>query len=623
MATGSFTKGLRRFLSQSLLVALSTLGAFGATPKRVLILDSFGRDIAPFNATASAFRTTLALELGEPVDVFEASLDAARFVEPEKKGPFVEFLKSRFESRQLDLVVPVGTPAVRFMAKYRESLFASTPIVFMATEPRLIPPALLQTNATLVTQRVNLPGMVKDILQMQPDTTNVVVVLGASPLEKFWVSQSRNEFLAFTNRINFTWMDDLSLEQMEQRVADLPPHSFVLFGMLVMDASGVPYDGNAPLQRLHVMSKSPIFAYFSSQFGSGAIGGQLYQETEVGTRAARAAIRILRGERPESIAPQILEAATPVYDARELRRWNIPEARLPVGSVVHFQQPNFWENYRWRILGVAALCLVQTGLIVALLLNRAQRRRAEAQAHRQQEELAHISRVSTLGELATSVAHELNQPLGAILSNAEAAEMFLKQDPPPLGEIQAILADIRKDDERAGEVIRRMRTLLRKNTLERQPLEISSVATEVLRLISAKAADSKTTVISELSPHLPPVSGDRIQLQQVLLNLILNAVDAMAEQPSEKRSIVVRANPNDDNTVELSVQDSGPGIDPTRLPRLFEPFFTTKQSGIGMGLTICRRIVEAHHGRIWAENHLAGGAIFRVTLPAVAEQLKS
>ncbi len=623
MATGSFTKGLRRFLSQSLLVALSTLGAFGATPKRVLILDSFGRDIAPFNATASAFRTTLALELGEPVDIFEASLDAARFVEPEEEGPFVEFLKSRFESRQLDLVVPVGTPAVRFMAKYRESLFASTPIVFMATEPRLIPPALLQTNATLVTQRVNIPGMVKDILQLQPDTTNVVVVLGASLLEKFWVSQCRNEFRAFTNRINFTWMDDLSLEQMEQRVANLPPHSFVLFGMLVMDASGVPYDGNAPLQRLHVISKSPIFAYFSSQFGSGAIGGRLYQETEVGTRAARAAIRILRGERPESIAPQILEAATPVYDARELRRWNIPEARLPVGSVVHFQQPSFWENYRWRILGVAALCLVQTGLIVALLLNRAQRRRAEAQAHRQQEELAHISRVSTLGELATSVAHELNQPLGAILSNAEAAELFLKQDPPPLGEIQAILADIRKDDERAGEVIRRMRTLLRKNTLERQPLEISSVATEVLRLISAKAADSKTTVISEFSPHLPPVSGDRIQLQQVLLNLILNAVDAMAEQPSEKRSIVVRVNPNGDNTVELSVQDSGPGIDPTRLPRLFEPFFTTKQSGIGMGLTICRRIVEAHHGRIWAENHLAGGAIFRVTLPAVTEQLKS
>jgi len=623
MATGSLTKRGRWLGPGLFLVVLTTFCASGATPKRVLILDSFGRDIAPFNAGASAFRTTLARELGEPVDIHEASLDAARFTEPEKEGPLVEFLRSRFEGRQLDLVVPVGAPAVQFMAKYRESLFANTPIVFMATEPRLIPPALLQTNAALVTQRINLLGMVEDILQMQPDTTNIVVVLGASPLEKFWASQCRAEFLAFTNQVGFAWLNDLSLEQMEQRVANLPPHSFVLFGMLVLDATGVPYDGNAPLQRVHTVANAPMFAYFSSQFGSGAIGGRLYQEVEVGARAARAAIHILRGERPESIAPQILDAASPVYDWRELRRWNINEARLPTGSTVQFRQPSFWALYRGRILGVAALCLVQTGLIVALLLNRAQRRRAEAQAHRQQEELAHISRVSTLGELATSVAHELNQPLGAILSNAEAAELFLKQDPPPLGEIQAILADIRKDDERAGEVIRRMRTLLKKNALELQSLELGSVAAETLRLVSAKAADSRTVVVGALSPHLPPVSGDRIQLQQVLLNLILNAIDALAEQPPEKRCIVVRTGHNGDGTVELSVQDSGPGIDPAKLLRLFEPFFTTKQSGIGMGLTICRRIVEAHHGQVWAENHADGGAILRVTLPVATEDSKS
>jgi len=604
-------------------MALATFCASGATPKRVLILDSFGRDIAPFNAAASVFRTTLALDLGQPVDIYEASLDAARFAEPENEQPLVQFLKSRFESRQLDLVVPVGSPAVRFLAKYRESLFANTPVLFMGTEPRLIPPALLQTNATLVTQRVNLPGMVEDILRMQPDTTNITVVLGASPLEKFWVSQCRSEFLAFSNRVNFTWVDNLSLEQIEQRVASLPPHSFVLFAMLVMDASGVPYDGNAPLQQLHAVANAPIFAYFSSQFGSGAIGGRLYQDTEVGARAARAAVRILRGERPENITPQILEAASPVYDWRELQRWKISESSLPVGSEVRFRRPSTWDDHKWEISASVGLIVLEALLISALVVQLRRRRRAEARAHRQQEELAHISRVSTLGELATSMAHELNQPLGAILSNAEAAELFLKQDPPPLGEIRTILADIRKDDERASEVIRRMRTLLQKNTLERQPLELGAVATEVLRLVSAKAAGSKTTVVGELSSQLPLVSGDRIQLQQVLLNLILNAMDALAEQPPEKRSIVVRASHNGNGTVELSVQDSGPGVDPVRLPRLFEPFFTTKQSGIGMGLTICRRIVEAHHGRIWAENLPGGGAIFRVTLPVVTENSKS
>jgi two-component system, LuxR family, sensor kinase FixL len=248
-----------------------------------------------------------------------------------------------------------------------------------------------------------------------------------------------------------------------------------------------------------------------------------------------------------------------------------------------------------------------------------ERKLAEVEVQRQREQLAHVSRVSVMGELAASVAHELNQPLGAILSNAEAAELFLKQDPPAVGELGAILADIRKDDERAGEVIRRMRALLRKHELERHPLEMNPLAEDVLRLVSADAALRKTAITAELAPRLPPIRGDRIHLQQVLLNLILNAMEAMAKQPPERRRLTVRTSRTHNGEVELSVADSGSGIQPENLPRLFEPFFTTKESGIGMGLSISRKIVEAHHGRIWAENHPAGGAVFHVTLPIAVE----
>jgi len=246
-------------------------------------------------------------------------------------------------------------------------------------------------------------------------------------------------------------------------------------------------------------------------------------------------------------------------------------------------------------------------------------KQADQELQRQREELAHVSRVSVMGELAASVAHELNQPLGAILSNAEAAELFLKQDPPALGELSAILADIRKDDERAGEVIRRMKALLRKHELERQPLEVNPLVEDGLRLVSADAALRKIGISAELTPGLPPIRGDRIHLQQVLLNLILNAMEAMSKQPPERRRLTVRTSRTDDSAVELSVADSGPGIQPENLPRLFEPFFTTKESGIGMGLSISRKIVEAHHGRIWAENNPAGGAVFRVSLPMTLE----
>lgn len=252
-----------------------------------------------------------------------------------------------------------------------------------------------------------------------------------------------------------------------------------------------------------------------------------------------------------------------------------------------------------------------------------ERRHSELELQQLRSQLAHAGRVSVMGQLAAAMAHELNQPLGAILSNAEAAELFLKQNPPPLDELGGILADIRKDDERAGEVIRRMRSLLRRQEMERQPLAINPLVEDVLRLVGADAALRRVAINLELSPQLPSVKGDRIHLQQVFLNLILNAMEAMASQPDGKRQITVRTGGAGGDAVEISVADSGPGIDPAILPRLFDPFFTTKQNGMGMGLAICQRIVEAHSGHIRAENQPNGGAIFYVRLPMVSEGTKT
>lgn len=250
------------------------------------------------------------------------------------------------------------------------------------------------------------------------------------------------------------------------------------------------------------------------------------------------------------------------------------------------------------------------------------RKQAEAEAERQRAELAHLARVSTMGELAASVAHELNQPLGAILSNAEAAEMFLNQNPPALQDVREILADIRKDDERAGEVIRRMRALLRKHEMELQPLPLNSVVEDVFRLVGGDAALRKTVISVELSPQLPMVRGDRVHLQQVLLNLTMNALEAMASQAPEKRRLTLRTSLNGNSTAEITVTDSGHGIKPDKLERLFDPFFTTKPDGMGMGLSIARRIIEAHRGRISTEANAWGGATFRVTLPVATGESK-
>jgi signal transduction histidine kinase len=285
-------------------------------------------------------------------------------------------------------------------------------------------------------------------------------------------------------------------------------------------------------------------------------------------------------------------------------------------SLAFTVEPFIWQTM-WFRLG-AITCLFGAGVATAgWRLHSRHRRELESvqRSRRQQGELAHVARVSTMGELASSMAHELNQPLAAILSNAEAAELFLSQSPPALAELRDILADIRKDDERAGEVIRRMRNLLRKREMEMTLVDLNLVVKDVLRLVGGDASLRHVAIDVDLSPRAPQIQGDSIHLQQVFLNLIINAMEAVAKQPPQKRRLNVATQQSQD-AVQVAVSDSGCGIEPANLPHLFEPFYTTKPNGMGMGLSIAKRIIEAHHGRMSAENNPDGGATFRVILPA-------
>jgi C4-dicarboxylate-specific signal transduction histidine kinase len=248
---------------------------------------------------------------------------------------------------------------------------------------------------------------------------------------------------------------------------------------------------------------------------------------------------------------------------------------------------------------------------------------SEMVLHQLHGQLAHASRVSLLGQLASALAHELNQPLGAILRNAEAAELFLAQDPPDLDELRAILLDIRQDDRRASDVIERLRTLLKRRRLACCALSVGDLLTNVAALTRGDAATRQTRLEIAAAPGLPPVMGDAVHLQQVLLNLVLNAMDAMDDLPAARRQVKVGAQRRGERAVEVTVSDCGHGIAPDQLGQLFEPFFTTKPNGMGIGLAISRTIVEAHGGRIWAENNAAAGAIFRFTLPLAEETTAS
>ena len=231
--------------------------------------------------------------------------------------------------------------------------------------------------------------------------------------------------------------------------------------------------------------------------------------------------------------------------------------------------------------------------------------------------LAHATRLAVVGELTAMIAHEVNQPLCAILSNAEAAETLLTLKEPPLPEVGRILAEICKEDLRASEVIRRIRGLVRNRDIQMQPLDLNETASGVLRLVASDAKRRRVQLRSEFASGLPLVSADRTHMEQVLLNLIVNGMDAMQNTPESARELTVQTRRNGDGTVEVGVSDRGSGIPTDKMSRIFESFFTTKPDGMGLGLSIARSIIEAHRGRIWAESNPGGGATFRFTVRTV------
>jgi C4-dicarboxylate-specific signal transduction histidine kinase len=244
-----------------------------------------------------------------------------------------------------------------------------------------------------------------------------------------------------------------------------------------------------------------------------------------------------------------------------------------------------------------------------------ERRRAEREAQEQRQLLTHLGRVAVLGELSGALAHELSQPLTAILSNAQAARRMLARDPVDLGEIDEILADIASADQRAGEVIRRLRAMFKRGESNRQLLDLNEITREALDFARTDLLTRHVQVTTRLAPDLAKIRGDSVQIQQVLLNLIVNGCEAMVGNDPSDRTLIVETAVVDRDTVAISVLDNGSGIRTDILDQVFEPFVTTKQGGLGLGLTICRSIATAHGGQLWAGNNETRGSAFRLLLP--------
>jgi signal transduction histidine kinase/ABC-type uncharacterized transport system substrate-binding protein len=591
-------------------------GGTAVQPKKILFLHSYGQNFQPWIAWSTDIRHELNRQSPWPLDIQEYSLVTARDGNDAAEPKFVEYLSALYAPRPPDLIVALGGPAARFVQQHRADLFPTTPMLLAAVEVRRVEQSLLSERNAVVGVRFDQVALVENILQLLPDTKAIAMIIGNSPAERFWVGEQKRILgPLLENKVELIFYNERTFDEILKEVASLPPHSAIFFQQMMVDGAGAVYGDKEPLTRLYEVANAPIFTYDMAHVRDDVevVGGPMFSPAEGARPTAAVAVRMLGGEKASSIKVPPIEFSAPKYDWRQLKRWDISESRLPPGSEVLFREPTAWQRYSWQIALTTAVLLLQAGLISALLNARRRRRLAEVQSRQRMSELARVMRFSTAGELTASIAHEINQPLGSILTNAETAQAILKSPTPDIAELKDIVKDILNDDRRVTEVIRRMRSLLTKAPFELKSLDLNDVAREAIEFLSTLAVARKVELVSGIAPEALPILGDRIQLQQVILNLVVNGIDAMKDTPNEDRVISIRTS-RVEKFAELSVSDCGPGIPEDKIKEVFEPFFTSKAEGMGMGLSIARTITEAHNGRIWAENE-PGGATFRIKLP--------
>jgi signal transduction histidine kinase len=583
-------------------------------PVRTALAVHWSSEDYPSNPVVDdAIRQVLHSRDEAPVDYFAEYLESDRFPHEQATLAFRDYLQRKYQGRQIDVVLAITDPALQFVLQYRDQLFPGVPIV--AASSSALDVHLSPAGVTGTAWRAADVETIELALKLHPSTQQVFVVV--QELTGGYLEGVQAALAKSAERVDLKFIQERSVPGLIAAVRAVPANSLIHF---IRFSRQDPGNVMFPLEVVRMVAEAspvPVYSSTDSFVGTGVVGGMVRLASGIGTRVGEMALQVLDGTLAQDIPIEHVPAL-PMFDWRQVQRWNIDPSLLPPGSNIRFRVPTAWEEYRWYIVSALALLTVQSLLIAGLVFERRRRRRAEIESRRNLTAMAHLDRRAAMGELATSLAHELNQPLNAILQNAGVAQMLLASNPvpPALSEMTEIIGDIRKDDVRAGEMIRRMRGLLQKHELEALPVDLNEVTQETTAIVRPDARAREVEIEMNLAEPVALVLGDRVHLQQVLLNLLMNALAAVNTMPPARRRVRVSTSQHDGD-VRLAVTDTGTGIPPERLGQIFEPFYTTKSegSGMGMGLAIARGIVDAHGGRIEAENNSGGGATVWFSVP--------
>jgi signal transduction histidine kinase len=579
-------------------------------PGTVLVLHRSIPYTEYFGKLFASFQSTLKAGSDIPITIYSEGLGYSHFKGLEYNSLLHTFIKEKYRSTPIGVIVADGLDALQFAVNLRTDLDPAIPIVFSSIDDGTSAQLSLPPNATGTT----VPATTRHVLiaarALVPGLKRIAVV--GDPLEEqTYRRHYKKELLAIDKDVDFIDFTGLSMTELRKRVATLPENAAIFYTSF--SSGGTRYSSNDGLRLVAEAANRPIVIDQETRLGHGGTGGFLLQAAPIGEVTARILLRLFNGESASTIPVVAGEFVKPVFDWRELRRWKIPEDALPSGSEIRFREYGPWEQYRLQIIAICAALLLQAALISWLIYEIGRRQRAEIQSRSAMAELTHMNRRATAGQLSASLTHEVNQPLAGIVTRASAALRWLRAEKPNLEKAVAALESIVAAGLRAADIVASVRAMFKKDAPQKVSTDINQIVRTVLSIVRVELQKHGVELQTQLNEHLPTVQGDKVQLQQVILNLVMNAIESMdSVQP---RVLKVRTDQANPGLVRVSIEDTGIGIDPPNLDQIFKPLFTTKSTGMGMGLSICRSIIESHGGRIGVSPAVNRGSIFQFELP--------
>ncbi|MEI6682529.1 MAG: ATP-binding protein [Bacteroidota bacterium] len=610
------------------LLLFFTPGAIHAADKvkNIVVFFSYSSTLPAYQNILEGFNSARSVNNDEPVNLILEYLDIGRSENEDYARYLIDMYNRKFKEIKIDLFVAIGPGLNALLLKYGDEALKSVPMINMDVDiPGRTPfQALNVENGKEIILKYKFGNTIKEALSLFPANKNVYVIGGNSRLDLYFISLVRKSIKEFEQSCTFNFLSGLNIDSTIRFARKIPVNSIIIVPTYLQDAEKVPFSTPEVLSLLSKNAHAPVFTITDSYVkGEGGVGGYILCYTNVGKEIGRMAREVLNGKKASELVVNENNFYKHVYDWQQLKRWHLQYSKqIPPGSLFYNEDVSLFGLYKWYVLGVTLFLLTQTLLIINLFrLNKKQKVMSVKMLETEfmHRELIRADRLSKMSTLTASLSHELFQPLAAIRFTAQAGKRFIETGKLDMARASKMFDNILEDDIRATGIINSVKSLMKSETREKEIVNLNLLIQETVDLIRTDAEKQKIRVVLRFDSDPVCVFGDKIQIQQVLMNFIKNAMNAMEKSNPENRILQIVLELNRE-LATVSVCDSGPGIDSVLKEKLFRPFFTTKKDGFGIGLTLCRTIIEKHNGKIWAENIPAGGSRFSFSLQSVKNE---